>query len=93
MDRVNGGNGGGSQPQQQLSAEQLAEQQKAQIQQEVTTMREEDYERLVVYIVLDVACPQGTQDRAEKTLPRSLTLKPSVVLSTPNTPVSFNFNH
>lgn len=54
---------------------------------EICNLREADYERLTVYIVPDVPCPQGTPDRAEKTLPRSLALKPSVVLSTPNTPV------
>lgn len=55
---------------------------------DVTQMREEDFERLAVYIVPDVPCDRGTQGRAEKTLPRSLTLKPSLVLSTPTTPVS-----
>lgn len=55
---------------------------------DVTRMREEDFERLAVYIVPDVPCERGTVGRAEKTLPRSLTLKPSLVLSTPTTPVS-----
>lgn len=54
---------------------------------DVTRMGEEDFERLAVYIVPDVACERGTTDRAEKTLPRSLTLKPSLVLSTPNVKV------
>lgn len=61
--------------------------QQQQVEHEACTLREEDYERLAVYIVPDVPCVPGTKDRAEKTLPRSLTLKPSVVLSTPNTPV------
>lgn len=55
---------------------------------DVTQMREEDFERLAVYIVLDVPCERGAPGRAEKTLPRSLSLKPSLVLSTPTTPVS-----
>lgn len=55
---------------------------------DVTQMREDDFERLAVYIVPDVPCGRGAQGRAEKTLPRSLTLKPSLVLSTPTTPVS-----
>lgn len=59
---------------------------------DVTQMREEDFERLAVYIVPDVPCERGTVGRAEKTLPRSLTLKPSLVLSTPTTPVRF-FRH
>lgn len=55
---------------------------------DVTRMREEDFERLAVYIVPDVPCERGTVSRAEKTLPRSLALKPSLVLSTPNVKVS-----
>ncbi|KAL5291996.1 PRDM1 family protein [Megaselia abdita] len=51
---------------------------------DVTRMREKDFERLAVYIVPDVQCERGVSNRAEKTLPRSLTLKPSLVLSTPN---------
>lgn len=54
---------------------------------DVTHMREEEFERLTVYIVPDVPCERGIHSRAEKTLPRSLTLRPSAVLSTPNTPV------
>ncbi|XP_055612155.1 PR domain zinc finger protein 1 isoform X2 [Uranotaenia lowii] len=50
---------------------------------DVTRMREEDFERLAVYIVPDVPCEKGVPNRADKTLPRSLTLKPSLVLSTP----------
>lgn len=57
---------------------------------DVTRMREEDFERLAVYIVPDVPCERGTPARADKTLPRSLTLKPSLVLSTPNVKVSSN---
>lgn len=55
---------------------------------DVTRMREEEFERLTVYIVPDVPCERGVLNRAERTLPRSLTLRPSAVLSTPNTPVS-----
>lgn len=55
---------------------------------DVTRMREEEFEKLTVYIVPDVPCERGTPNRAERTLPRSLTLRPSAVLSTPNTPVS-----
>lgn len=55
---------------------------------DVTRMREEEFERLTVYIVPDVPCERGTPNRAERTLPRSLALRPSAVLSTPNTPVS-----
>ncbi|XP_067645398.1 uncharacterized protein Blimp-1 isoform X2 [Eurosta solidaginis] len=51
---------------------------------DVTRMREEDFERLAVYIVPDVQCERGVPNRADRTLPRSLTLKPSMVFSTPN---------
>jgi PR domain zinc finger protein 1 len=54
---------------------------------DITRMREDDFERLAVYIVPDVPCERGTAGRAEKTLPRSLTLKASLALSTPNHPV------
>ena len=54
---------------------------------DVTRMREEEFERLTVYIVPDVPCERGATNRAERTLPRSLALRPSAVLSTPNTPV------
>lgn len=57
---------------------------------DITRMREDDFERLAVYIVPDVPCERGTPARAEKTLPRSLTLKASLVLSVPNQPVSEN---
>lgn len=57
---------------------------------DVTHMREDDFERLAVYIVPDVPCERGTISRAEKTLPRSLTLKPSLVLSTPNVKVFYH---
>lgn len=59
---------------------------------DVTRMREEEFERLTVYIVPDVPCESGTPNRAERTLPRSLALRPSAVLSTPNTPVSHQLN-
>lgn len=55
---------------------------------DVTRMRESDFERLAVYLVPDVPCERGVPGRAERTLPRSLSLRPSVVLSTPNTPVT-----
>lgn len=55
---------------------------------DVTRMREEDFERLAVYIVPDVHCEKGLVNRADKTLPRSLTLKPSMVFSAPNVKVS-----
>ncbi|XP_061395334.1 uncharacterized protein LOC133330952 [Musca vetustissima] len=51
---------------------------------DVTRMREEDFERLAVYIVPDVQCERGLPNRADKTLPRSLTLKPSLVFSSAN---------
>lgn len=54
---------------------------------DVTRMREDEFERLAVYIVPDVACERGVPNRADQTLPRSLTLKPSLVLSTPNATV------
>lgn len=60
---------------------------------DVTRMCEDDFERLAVYIVPDVPCERGTYGRAEKTLPRSLTLKPSLVLSTPSVKVQTNFLH
>lgn len=56
---------------------------------DVTRMREDEFERLAVYIVPDVACERGVPNRADQTLPRSLTLKASLVLSTPNATVSF----
>lgn len=55
---------------------------------DVTRMREDEFERLAVYIVPDVACERGVPNRADQTLPRSLTLKPSLVLSTPSATVS-----
>lgn len=55
---------------------------------DVTRMREDDFERLAVYIVPDVQCERGIANRADRTLPRSLTLKPSMVFSTPNVKVS-----
>ncbi|XP_039485560.1 uncharacterized protein LOC120447945 isoform X2 [Drosophila santomea] len=51
---------------------------------DVTRMREEDFERLAVYLVPDVQAERGLPNRADKTLPRSLTLKSSMVYSTPN---------
>lgn len=57
---------------------------------DITRMREEDFERLAVYIVPDVPCERGFQGRAEKTLPRSLTLKPSLALSTPTLQVNIH---
>lgn len=54
---------------------------------DITRMREDDFERLAVYIVPDVQYERGISNRAEKTLPRSLTLKPSLALSTPTQPV------
>uniref|UniRef100_A0A1I8PK23 PR domain zinc finger protein 1 n=1 Tax=Stomoxys calcitrans TaxID=35570 RepID=A0A1I8PK23_STOCA len=51
---------------------------------DVTRMREEDFERLAVYLVPDVQCERGLPNRADKTLPRSLTLKPSLVFSSAN---------
>lgn len=65
----------------------------AQQDYDVTRMHEEDFEKLSVYIVMDVPCERGHSNRAEKTLPRSLTLKPSLILSTPNVPVSILFFH
>lgn len=59
---------------------------------DVTRMREEDFERLAVYIVPDVQCERGIANRADKTLPRSLTLKPSMVFSSPNVKVRSKFN-
>jgi hypothetical protein len=55
---------------------------------DITRMREDDFERLAVYIVPDVPSERGTAGRAERTLPRSLTLKASLALSTPTHPVS-----
>lgn len=55
---------------------------------DITQMREDDFERLAVYIVPDVPCERGIPGRAERTLPRSLALKASLVLSIPNQPVS-----
>lgn len=58
---------------------------------DVRRMHEGDFEKLAVYVVKDVHCERGTAHRADKTLPRSLTLKPSLVLSTPNAKViTFN---
>lgn len=54
---------------------------------DVRRMHESDFEKLAVYVVKDVHCERGAPNRADKTLPRSLTLKPSLVLSTPNVKV------
>lgn len=51
---------------------------------DIRHMCEEDFEKLAVYMVPDVPCERGTAMRAQKTLPRSLTLKPSLVMSAPN---------
>lgn len=58
---------------------------------DITRMREDDFERLAVYIVPDVPCERGIPGRAERTLPRSLALKASLVLSVPNQPVSRDY--
>lgn len=60
---------------------------------DITRMREDDFERLAVYIVPDVPCERGVPGRAEKSLPRSLALKASLVLSIPNQPVTLNFTY
>lgn len=60
---------------------------------DITMMREDDYEKNAVYMVKDVATERGTPNRAKKTLPRSLTLKPSLVLSTPDALVSSAERH
>lgn len=54
---------------------------------DVRNMCEDEFEKLAVYMVNDVPCERGTPMRAHRTLPRSLTLKPSLVLSSPNTKV------
>lgn len=51
---------------------------------DVRHMAEDEFEKLAVYMVPDVPCERGTEMRAHKTLPRSLTLKTSMVISTPN---------
>lgn len=51
---------------------------------DVINMCEEEYERKSIYIVPDLPCPRGTTNRAEKTLPRSLTLKTTVVRANTN---------
>lgn len=48
---------------------------------DVRQMCEEDFEKLAVYMVADVQCDRGSVNRAKKTLPRSLTLRPSQVVA------------
>lgn len=60
-------------------------------QYDVRHMAEDEFEKLAVYMVPDVPCDRGTEMRAHKTLPRSLTLKTSMVISTPNEKVSVPF--
>ncbi|KAJ9574206.1 hypothetical protein L9F63_008462, partial [Diploptera punctata] len=48
---------------------------------DLTTMREDDFEQHVVYIVPDVPTEPGCPNRAESSLPRNLVLKPSQALS------------
>lgn len=48
---------------------------------DVSSTKEEEFERHVVYIVPDQPAPQGTTNRAEASLPRNLVLRPSRALS------------
>lgn len=45
-----------------------------------TSIKEEDFDRLAVYIVLDQPCEPGETNKAEGSLPRNLILKPSQAL-------------
>lgn len=60
---------------------------------DVRHMAEDEFEKLAVYMVPDVPCERGTEMRAHKTLPRSLTLKTSMVISTPNEKVCTLFDN
>jgi hypothetical protein len=48
---------------------------------DLSTMREDDFEQHVVYIVPDLPTEPGCPNRAESSLPRNLVLKPSQALS------------
>jgi len=48
---------------------------------DVSTMREDEFEQHVVYIVPDLPTEPGCPNRAESSLPRNLVLKPSQALS------------
>ena len=48
---------------------------------DLSTMREDEFEQHVVYIVPDVPTEPGCPNRAESSLPRNLVLKPSQALS------------
>jgi hypothetical protein len=48
---------------------------------DLSTMREDEFEQRVVYIVPDLPTEPGCPNRAESSLPRNLVLKPSQALS------------
>jgi hypothetical protein len=48
---------------------------------DLSSMREDEFEQHVVYIVPDLPTEPGCPNRAESSLPRNLVLKPSQALS------------
>jgi hypothetical protein len=48
---------------------------------DLSSMREDEFEKHVVYIVPDLPTEPGCPNRAESSLPRNLVLKPSQALS------------
>ena len=55
---------------------------------DMTQLKEEEFEEFCVYIVHDLACEKVCPNRAQATMPRNLTLKPSL---TQVDNVSFSF--
>lgn len=54
---------------------------------DLSSMREDEFEKHVVYIVPDLPTEPGCPNRAESSLPRNLVLKPSQALSDVSTPI------
>ena len=46
---------------------------------DVQKFKEADFDKRAVYFVPDRPCPENTRNRAEASLPRNLTLKPSAL--------------
>lgn len=54
---------------------------------DLSSMREDEFEKHVVYIVPDLPTEPGCPNRAESSLPRNLVLKPSQALSDVSTTI------
>jgi hypothetical protein len=57
---------------------------------DLSSMREDEFEKHVVYIVPDLPTEPGCPNRAESSLPRNLVLKPSQALSDVSTTLGVN---